>query len=139
MSNRYAGFNDQVIAEFRATGGQVGQFGDHLLLVHHVGAKSGTERVTPLMSIRRDEDTWWVTASAAGADRNPAWLHNLQAHPNTVVEAAGEGAVRVRARVLEGAERDVAYDEFKVYGPAWGQYEQRTSRIIPVVEFTRAG
>lgn len=131
-------FDDRVIAEFRANDGTVEQFGRDLVLVHHTGARSGVERIAPVVALRTG-DAWLVAASKAGAEDNPAWFHNLLAHPETELEAPGEGTVAVQARVLAGAERDAAWTTFTQTHPGFRDYEARTSRIIPVVELAPRG
>jgi deazaflavin-dependent oxidoreductase (nitroreductase family) len=86
-------WNRQVIAEFRANGGKVGgRFaGARIVLVHHFGAKSGTERVSPMVYFP-DGDRMLVIASAAGMPKNPEWYHNLKAHPHVDVESAASGS-----------------------------------------------
>ena len=87
MSTSMNDFNAQIIEEFRANDGRVGGpfEGGTLLLLHHVGARTGTPRVNPLM-YRRDGDRYVVFASKAGAPTSPDWYHNLKAHPNTTIE-----------------------------------------------------
>jgi deazaflavin-dependent oxidoreductase (nitroreductase family) len=136
MSNPYAQFNDPVIDEFRSSGGTVGRFGRALVLLHHIGAKSGEDRVTPVMGLR-DGDTWLVAASKAGADDNPAWYHNLLAHPEVEIETPDDGTVAVRATDLKGAERDAAWARFLAASPGFRSYEERTSRVIPVLRLAR--
>nr|WP_274636252.1 nitroreductase/quinone reductase family protein [Microbacterium bovistercoris] len=138
MSNPYAQHNDPIVAEFRATGGTVAHFGRGLVLLHHIGARSGAERVTPVMGIR-EGDTWLIAASKAGADDNPAWYHNLVAHPEVEIETPDDGVVAVHATVLAGAERDAAWERFTAAAPGFRSYEKRTSRVIPVVKLTRRG
>lgn len=132
-------WNQPIIDEFRANGGTVttAPFGRSLVLLRHIGAKSGTERVTPLMHIRQDSDTWLITASKAGAPENPAWYHNLLAHPEVEIETPDDGVVAVRAVALTGADRDAAWERFKAVGGAFGEYEQRTTRTIPVLALRR--
>ncbi|MGJ0203991.1 nitroreductase/quinone reductase family protein [Leucobacter sp. gxy201] len=137
MTNKFSEFNDGIIAEFRANDGNVGGFGDSLLLVHHTGAKSGVERITPSMSIRDTDNTWLIAASKGGAPQNPAWYHNLLAHPDTTVEAAGRGEFAVCAEELVGEERDRAWEGFKALSPGFAQYERMTDRTIPVMRLTR--
>jgi deazaflavin-dependent oxidoreductase (nitroreductase family) len=137
MSNPYTQFNDGIIDEFRTNDGTVSQFGRDLVLVHHRGARSGVERIAPLRAIRTSPDTWLIAASKAGAPENPAWFHNLVAHPDTQIETPDDGMVPVSATVLHGAERDAAWSEFTSVSPAFGEYEQRTTRVIPVVELSR--
>ncbi len=127
-------FNGTIIAEFRANGGKVGGpfAGSEILLLHHTGARSGAERVSPLAYLRVGE-SFAVFASKAGAPENPAWYHNLMAHPDASVEV-GTGTVTVRARVAEPSERDVIWDRQKERAPHFAQYEVKAApRMIPVV------
>lgn len=133
-------FNSRVIAEFREKGGEVTEaagFGRSLLLVHHRGARTGTERVTPLVHVRADDDTWLLAASKAGAPDNPDWYHNLKAHPEVSIETGDEGVVEVRVEELEGEARDAAYEQFKAMMDGFREYEQKTSRTIPVLALRR--
>ena len=132
-------FNDAIIEEFRANGGTVtkGPFGRHLVLVHHVGRRSGTERVNPVMHVRQDEDTWLVAASKAGAPDDPEWFRNLLAHPDVRIETPDDGVVDVTAEELVGEERDAAWQRFKDMAPGFAEYEARTTRTIPVVALRR--
>jgi len=135
-----AGWNDEIIAEFRRTGGSVESrgFGRRLVLLHHRGAKSGTERVTPVMAIRTDDDTWLIAASKAGAPENPHWFHNLLAHPDIEIETPDDGVVAVHADRLEGAERDEGWRRFTALpGGGFASYETKTSRTIPVLRLRR--
>ena len=127
-------FNGEIIAEFRANGGRVGGpfLGSDILLLHHTGARSGMARVTPL-AYQWVGNSLAVFASKAGAPQNPAWLHNLLAYPETVVEV-GARTVRVRARMAQPAERDVIYSRQKQRNPAFAQYEAKAApRKIPVI------
>ena len=126
-------WNTKIIEEFRATGGKVGgQFeGAPLLRLHSTGAKSGQDRVAPVMYLA-DGDDLVVFASKAGADTNPDWFHNLKANPDTRVEV-GADTVAVRARVAEGEERDRLFDRQKAAYPGFADYEAGTDRVIPVV------
>jgi deazaflavin-dependent oxidoreductase (nitroreductase family) len=131
-------WNTKIIAEFRATGGKVGGpfEGAPLLLLHSTGAKSGQDRVAPVMYLA-DGDDLVVFASKAGADTNPDWFHNLKANPDTRVEV-GADTVAVRARVAEGEERDRLFDRQKAAYPGFADYEAGTDRVIPVVVLERA-
>ena len=126
-------YNAQVIEEYRAKGGRLGGGfeGVPMLLLHHKGAKSGVERVSPVM-YRRVGDSLVVFASKGGAPSNPAWYHNLRAHPETTVEVGGD-IVPVVARVAGDAERGPIWEDQKRDYPAFADYEQRTTRQIPVV------
>ena len=134
--SEYDDWNRGVIDEFRANGGKVAQFeGRLLLLLHHQGAKTGTERVNPLVYLPVG-DAFAVFGSKAGADTNPAWYHNLVAHPDTVVEVGTE-TIPVRARVAESDERGRIWEEQKRVNPNFADYEQKTTRAIPVVLLER--
>jgi deazaflavin-dependent oxidoreductase (nitroreductase family) len=130
--------NRSVIAEFRETGGKAGGIfeGKPLVLVHHVGAKSGVERIAPLVPLL-DGDRIFIFASKGGADTNPDWYHNLVAHPNTVVELGSE-TFPVTVRVLAGAERDEIYAKQSAVEPQFAEYQRKTTRVIPVLELQRA-
>ncbi len=129
-------WNRGVIEEFRANGGRVAQFeGRPLLLLHHKGAKTGTERVNPLVFLPVGED-FAVFGSKAGADTNPAWYHNLQAHPDTTIEVGAE-TIPVHARVAEGDERTRIWEEQKRENSNFAEYEKLTTRPIPVVILER--
>lgn len=132
-------WNQQVIDEFRANQGKVGGMfeGAPLLLLHHKGAKTGTDRVTPLM-YQAVDGGYAVFASKAGADDNPDWLFNIKANPETRVEV-GAGTVSVAARIAEGAEHDRIWSEQKRAWPQFAEYEQKTARdVIPVVVLERS-
>lgn len=130
-------WNDRVIAEFRENGGRTGQWGRALVLLHHVGAKTGTARIAPVMSFRTSDDGWLIVASKAGAPEHPAWFHNLLAHPDVEIETADDGTVAVRASVLEGPERDEAWERITAKAAGFADYQAKTSRTIPVVKLTR--
>ena len=89
--SRSSDWNQQIIEDFRSHGGHVGgQFeGAPLLLLHHVGRRSGTERLSPMM-YQAVDGGWAVFASKAGAPDNPDWYHNLLAHPDVSIEV-GDG------------------------------------------------
>jgi deazaflavin-dependent oxidoreductase (nitroreductase family) len=126
-------FNTQIITEFRANAGKVGGpfEGAPLLLLHTTGAKSGAERVNPMM-YGREGDSYTVFASKGGAPDNPAWYHNLVAHPEVTAEIGTE-TVRLTARVAQGSERDRIWDAWKTQNTGFAEYETKTSRTIPVV------
>ena len=132
-------WNDAIIKEFRENDGRVGgQFeGAPLLLLHSTGAKSGQERVSPVM-YQAVGDGFAVFASKAGAPTNPDWYHNLVANPTATVEVGTE-TVEVAARVAEGDEREQIWSKQKADYPGFADYEQKTSRQIPVIVLSRAG
>lgn len=130
-------WNKKIIDEFRANDGRVGGpfEGAPMVLVHHTGAKTGTERVNPMM-YQQVGDAWAVFASAAGADHNPAWYHNLLAHPDTTIEVGTE-TIPVHVRELSRDERDPIWETQKERYPGFADYESKTSRTIPVVLLER--
>jgi deazaflavin-dependent oxidoreductase (nitroreductase family) len=134
-------WNQKVIDEFRASGGRVGgeMEGWPLLLLHHVGAKSGIERVTPVVYRELDEGgSLAVFASKAGAPTNPDWFHNLVANPRTTIEIGAETRT-VKARVAAGDERGRIWAAQKRAFPNFGEYEKSAgAREIPVVILERA-
>jgi deazaflavin-dependent oxidoreductase (nitroreductase family) len=127
-------FNEKVINEFRANGGKVGGMfeGAPVLLLHHVGAKSGAERVNPLM-YQPVGDSFAIFASKGGAPSNPDWYYNLAAHPDTTIEV-GTQTVQVKARVAGPDERDPIWEKQKSVAPGFAEYETNAApRQIPVI------
>lgn len=126
-------WNNAIIEEFRANEGKVGgQFeGAPLLLLHSTGARTGEERVNPVM-FRRVGDDYAVFASKGGAPTHPDWYHNLQAHPETTVEV-GTDNVPVTARVADDDERGPIWEAQKADYPGFADYERNSPRKIPVV------
>ncbi|WP_194906080.1 nitroreductase family deazaflavin-dependent oxidoreductase [Catenulispora rubra] len=138
MSNEEArSWNEQVIEEFRANAGSVAQFGGKgLVVLHHTGAKSGAPYVSPLAGIAADNGAWVIVASNAGKDNHPAWFHNLQAHPEVLLEVPGDdevATVELTARVADEDERDRYFAQMVARAPQFAEYEKGTTRRIPVV------
>ena len=131
-------FNKKIIDEFRSNGGRVGGpfEGAPMLLLHTTGARSGEERVNPMVHLDLDGRRF-VFASKAGAPSHPAWYHNLVANPAVSVEVGSE-TYRATARPLEGDERDRIYAEQSQRMPNFAEYQQKTDRVIPVVELIPA-
>jgi deazaflavin-dependent oxidoreductase (nitroreductase family) len=125
--------DQQVIAEFRARAGVVGATSDlSLLLLHHVGARSGTERVTPLAYWPVTADSVAVLASNRGAATHPHWYHNLVANPITVAEI-GKDASTVRARIAHGRKRRTLINAITAQSRSAAAAVKHTQREIPVV------
>ena len=127
-------FNTKVIKEFRENGGKVGGpfEGAPVLLLHHTGAKSGIERVNPLM-YQQVGDSVAIFASKGGAPTNPDWYYNLAANPDTTVEL-GTGTVKVSAREATPEERGRIWEKQKETYPQFAEYETTSAgRQIPVV------
>ncbi|WP_216901329.1 nitroreductase family deazaflavin-dependent oxidoreductase [Nocardia alni] len=131
-----------LIAAFRESGATVDDSAQEgaaqdmpLVLVHHFGAKSGIERIAPLVPYV-DGDRIFIFASKGGSPENPAWYHNLVANPKTTIEYGAE-TFPVLARVLTGTERDEIYAQQVALQPQFGEYQRNTDRLIPVVELQR--
>ena len=127
-------FNRAVIDEFRANAGRVGGHfaGAPLLLLHTTGARTGRERINPMMYQDLGGGAVAVFASKGGAPTHPDWYRNLVAHPDVTAEI-GTGTRRCRARVAEGDERERIWTKQKREFPNFAEYESKTDREIPVV------
>jgi deazaflavin-dependent oxidoreductase (nitroreductase family) len=130
-------WNARIIAEFRANEGRVGgQFeGAPLLLLHTTGARSGAERVNPMMYLE-DDGHLYVFASKAGADTHPDWYHNLVATPAVSVEL-GTVSFSATASPVAEPDRSRVYAEQSRRYPGFAEYAAKTTRVIPVVELVR--
>jgi deazaflavin-dependent oxidoreductase (nitroreductase family) len=126
-------FNGGMAFLYRRTGGRVGgkMSGGDVLLLHHVGRKSGQARTAPLMYARDGEDLV-VIASRGGSDATPAWYLNLQAHPRTTVEV-GRERIDVVAQDARDEDRDRLWALAVGNYPHFDVYQERTERRIPVV------
>jgi deazaflavin-dependent oxidoreductase (nitroreductase family) len=131
-------FNAAIVDEFRANAGKVGgQFASApLLLLHHKGARTGTERVNPL-AYQAVGDNLAVFASKGGAPTNPDWYYDLIANPETVVELGGE-TIPVVARIAGDEERQPIWEKQKRQFPGFADYERNSPRKIPVIILERA-
>lgn len=131
-------WNAEVIAEFRANGGEVAApYADPppMLLLHTIGARSGREHVVPMRCLP-DGEARYVFASAHGGARHPDWYRNLVAHPEIVVEE-GTATIRMRASEVVGAEREAVFARQAARFPVFAEYERRTGRTIPVIRLDR--
>ena len=135
-------WNEATINEFHAKAGKgVGPFGDQLILLTTKGARSGKERISPVM-YHRDGERYIVVASKGGAPDNPDWYNNLKSNPVARVEvgtATGTETFEVRAREAEGEERERMFADRVAIAPGFGEYERMTSRKIPVMILERIG
>lgn len=130
-------FNTAIVEEFRANDGKVAAFaGGNLLLLHTTGAKSGQPRMSPLAYLTLD-GRMLIFGSYAGAPKDPAWVHNLRAHPTAHIELGTE-EYDVDVRELPGEERDVAFARLAEAVPTLAEYQAKTTRKIPLFELTRA-
>jgi deazaflavin-dependent oxidoreductase (nitroreductase family) len=130
-------WNTRVIEEFRANAGKVGGnfAGAPLLILHTTGAKTGRERVNPLVYQAVGDDVA-IFASKGGAPDNPDWFHNIVANPEVTVEI-GTDTVPMRARVAGSDEREPIWSRQKQVMPGFAEYEAKTDRQIPVVVLER--
>ncbi len=137
-TNEIGDWNQKIIEEFRANEGRVGGMfeGAPMILIHHIGARSGTERVTPLVYLPENDGHMVILASKAGAPTNPDWYHNLKAHPAIDVEVGVE-TFPVVATEVEGEERAEIWSRVVAANPGFDEYQQKTTRTIPVFVLTR--
>jgi deazaflavin-dependent oxidoreductase (nitroreductase family) len=133
-----AEFNDDVIAEFRANRGRVGGdlAGTPIILIHHIGAKTGIERVTPLAYSSQPDGRLVIAASNGGSALHPAWYHNLKADPTIVVELGAETFTAV-AEEVTGATRGALWSKVVAASPALGEFQAKTARRIPLFTLSR--
>jgi deazaflavin-dependent oxidoreductase (nitroreductase family) len=119
---------------YRVTGGRVGRSLPGLppmLVLDHVGAKSGKRHSTPLVYMPDGED-FVVVGAKGGYPKHPGWVHNLRAHPDAEVQV-GSRRIEVQARVADAEERRRLWPKAVSYNPLWGRYQRRTSRTVPLV------
>lgn len=130
-------FNKKIIDEFRANGGKVGGFfaNNTLLLLHTIGAKSGLERVNPLVTFE-DGDRLVVVASKGGAHSHPDWYYNVLANPLVTVEYGTE-QFQAQAAVTSEPERTKLYEKMASKYPFFTEYQKNTDRVIPLVILSR--
>jgi len=138
MADEAISYNTKIIEEFRANGGHVGGMweGTDLILVHHIGARSGIERVTPLGCFILADGRYAVVASNGGSAAHPAWYHNLKANPVTTAEAGGQ-TFTVVARELESSARAELWPALVARYPTLAEHQAKTARQVPVIMLTR--
>jgi len=130
-------FNQQIIDEFRANGGKVGGYfeGANMILLTTIGRESGEPRLVPLVYFQ-DNDRLLIVASAGGAPAHPDWYHNVRDNPAVTVEVGGE-TYPARAEILQDPERAERFADIVAQVPGFGEYQEKTTRVIPVVALTR--
>ena len=129
--------NRTIIEEFRSNDGKVGGSfeGRPVLLLGTTGAKSGQRRLNPLMYLT-EGGRWVIFATKGGAPKSPDWYHNLVANPRVTIEVGAE-TLEAQAEVIVGEERDRLYAKQAGLYPQFAEYENRTTRIIPVIALSR--
>ena len=131
-------YNAKIIEEFRANEGRLGGdwAGTTVILVHHIGARSGIERVTPLGCFVLGDGRFAVVASNGGSPRHPDWFYNLKAHP--VIQAElGAQAFTVLAQELDDTARAQLWPRLVAEHPTLGGHQAKTTRQVPVFLLTR--
>jgi deazaflavin-dependent oxidoreductase (nitroreductase family) len=132
-------YNQPIIDEFRANDGKVGgRFaGATLLILRTIGAKSGQVRESPVAYFPEDDGSMVVVASKAGLPTNPDWYHNMKANPRFEVEV-GADTVPVTAEEITGSDYEAKWAEIVAKAPGFGDYQTKTTRVIPLVRLTPA-
>jgi deazaflavin-dependent oxidoreductase (nitroreductase family) len=130
-------FNKQVIAEFRAHDGRIGgpMAGTPILLLHHTGARSGIERVTPLAYQPQGDGAFVIVASNGGSPTHPSWYYNLKAHPRVEVEVGTNRFIAEAAELAATARAD-AWPKLIEVAPSIAEFQAQTRRRIPVFVLT---
>ena len=131
-------FNTKIIAEFRANRGRVGGplAGTPMILIHHTGAKSGIERVTPLACSHQPDGRLAIVAANGGSPHHPDWYYNLKANPTITVEVGTQTFTAV-AEQLDGTVRAELWPKLVAESPTIGEHQAKTTRQIPVFLLTR--
>lgn len=128
--------NAAVIDEFRTQGGKVTGWAQ-LILLTTTGAKTGQERIIPLMHVPYGNGVLAV-ASKGGAAKHPEWYLNILAHPEVTVEV-GDEKYQTTARTLTGEEREKAFAKAAEVFPPYAEYQKKAPREIPVIALERPG
>jgi deazaflavin-dependent oxidoreductase (nitroreductase family) len=139
---RMKSWNTEIEEEFHANDGKVGGpfEGATLVLLTSTGAKSGQQRLSPLVYLTVDGKIF-VIGSFGGADVDPGWVHNLRANSAAHVElGTGTGIEEydVIARELPADERDVIFPQIVAQAPGFNEYQANTTRVLPLFELVRA-
>jgi len=139
-------YNREIIDEFRANNGRVGGMweGTMLILIHHIGARSGTERITSVACSPQGDGRFAIWAANGGSPAHPDWYYDLKAHPRITVEAGTE-TITVLAQELDGAARAELWPKLVAEwpkpgisgSPDLGAAQARTTRQFPVFLVTR--
>ena len=132
-------FTDNVVAEFRANDGHVG--GDlaatPIILIHHIGARTRIERVTPLAYSSQAGGRLVIAASNGGSPKHPTWYYNLKAHPTIKVELGSETFTAL-AKEVTGAAHAELWPKLVAASPALKRFQALTTRRIPLFTLTRS-
>jgi deazaflavin-dependent oxidoreductase (nitroreductase family) len=136
MPDQIADVNAQVIDTFRANDGVVGGpfEGKPLVLLHHVGRRTGRERVSPLVAAS-DGDAYVVCGSLGGAPQDPEWVANIEQGPGETTIEIGDRTLQVKTTVVRptSPEWQRLYGIWSAYWPDAKEYETHTTRKFPVI------
>jgi deazaflavin-dependent oxidoreductase (nitroreductase family) len=138
MTDTVASFEDQLIADMRANGGAVTEGplkGHPLLIMTSTGARSGDPRQA-ILTYSRDGDDYIVAGTASGSKSDPAWLHNVRAHPAVTIEVNHQTAQATTETITDGPERDRLWEQHVATLPWFADYPAQTGRVIPMVRIT---
>jgi deazaflavin-dependent oxidoreductase (nitroreductase family) len=132
------GYNTKIVEEFRANRGHVGGpwVSTTLILIHHIGARSGIERTTPLACSPQGQGHYAIVASNGGSPTHPDWYYNLKASPRIKAEV-GAQTFTVLAEELDDSARAGLWPKLVAEAPSVGELQARTTRQIPVFMLTR--
>jgi deazaflavin-dependent oxidoreductase (nitroreductase family) len=135
---RASDFNTKIIEEVRVNQGRVGGFlaGTPMILIHHIAAKSGIERVTPLACNPQPDGRFAIVAANGGSPTHPDWHYNLKAHPRIKVEV-GTQTFTVLTEELNDTARAGLWPKLVAESPTVGEHQAKTTRQIPVFMLTR--
>jgi deazaflavin-dependent oxidoreductase (nitroreductase family) len=133
-------FNDKIIEEFRANEGRVSGLlaGTPMIVIHHIGARSGIERVTPLAYIPQRDGSYVIVASNGGSPTHPSWYYNVKANPRIEVEV-GSQRFTVVAEEPDDTVRAELWPKLVAAAPSLREFEAKTTRRIPLIVLTREG
>lgn len=136
MSETARKYNAEIIDEFRANNGHVGGVWEEipLLLLHHVGARSGVIRIDPVAYLPEGRG-YLIWAANGGAPKHPGWYHNLREQPNTRVEVGGD-TIDVVAEVATGEQRERLFARATERYPQLAEAAGKTQRVIPMITLT---
>ncbi|MEM7125351.1 MAG: nitroreductase family deazaflavin-dependent oxidoreductase [Chloroflexota bacterium] len=118
---------------YQMSGGRIGATmgGQDILMLRHLGAKSGKVYTSPLGYIK-DGDAYVVIAAAMGQPNHPGWYHNLKKTPNTTITIGGE-KIQVIAEIAPPAKRDELWAKLSADIPHFDTFQAKTSRVIPAI------
>jgi len=132
-------YNTEIINEFRANRGRVGGIweGTTLILIHHIGAVSGIERVTPLACSPQGEGRFAIWAANGGSPAHPAWYYNLKAHPGITIEVGSQTFTVLAEELNDAARADLWLNLVAEFPGQLDAAQARTTRQFPLFMLTR--